>query len=46
MVVDKNKVEGATRAEMKEVKESLLEELQELGVVKEVTSAMALLKIK
>lgn len=31
---------------MKEVKESLLEELQELGVVKEVTSAMALLKIK
>ena len=46
MVVDKNKVEGATRAEMKEAKESLLEELQELGVVKEVTSAMALLKIK
>lgn len=31
---------------MKEAKESLLEELQELGVVKEVTSAMALLKIK
>lgn len=46
IVLERTAVEGASKAEKKAAKELLLKDLQDLGIVREVKSAMALLKMK
>ena len=46
IVLERTAVEGASKAEKKAAKELLLNDLQDLGIVREVKSAMALLKMK
>lgn len=46
MMVEKNEVAGATRAEKKAAKEMTMKELEDLGIIKEVRASMALLSTK